>query len=179
MKAHHKALISLIVAHVGEPETGAEVGVWKAETSEVLADAFPCCFLTLVDPWCEWGSGTSYRTHHRRTGSLTTDEWEAVYEEAVKRIKATAAQFVIHRVQSSLGAAMQSDGSLDFTFIDANHTYESVAADIGYWLPKTRRLICGHDYGGTYRGVKRAVDEAFGDRVIDAGGRVWGVLVDG
>ena len=51
------------------------------------------------------------------------------------------------------------DASLDFVFIDATHTYESVSQDIRLWWPKVRPqgLFSGHDY--RWSGVKLAVDE--------------------
>ncbi len=55
---------------------------------------------------------------------------------------------------------------VDMVFIDAAHDYESVKEDIELWLPKTKGVIAGHDYFGGYPGVVRAVDEAFGDKVI-------------
>jgi hypothetical protein len=52
-------------------------------------------------------------------------------------------------------------------FLDGDHEYEAVVADIKAWLPKARRLLCGHDYGHPdYPGVARAVDELFADRVV-------------
>ena len=63
---------------------------------------------------------------------------------------------------------------VDMVFIDGNHEYEAVVADLRAWLPKARRLICGHDYGNAeYPGVKKAVDEMFGDRVRPAIGDSW------
>lgn len=191
LKSHHKALIDLIRKHVGEPETGAEIGVWKAETSEILARTFPRCMLTLVDPWREWQPGESYHDEHKRTGKLTAEEWEAAYAEARDRMNVvfrdsnfSPFSYRIIREQSAEAAAQVGDRSLDFVFIDANHTYESVKSDIELWLPKVTKLICGHDYGsvrdrrGRGWGVSRAVHEAFGEEnVIVAGGRVWGVVL--
>lgn len=54
---------------------------------------------------------------------------------------------------------------VDMVFIDGNHDYEQVRADLAAWLPKTRRLICGHDYqnaDGGFPGVAEAVHEMFG-----------------
>jgi len=54
------------------------------------------------------------------------------------------------------------NGSLDFVFIDANHTYKSVKEDIEAWFPKVRKggVVSGHDYV-EYQdfGVIQAVDE--------------------
>ena len=67
----------------------------------------------------------------------------------------------------SLEAAKRfEEKSIDMVFIDGEHTYEEVMADIKAWLPKTKKLICGHDYDNSDKGVKRAVDEIFSDASI-------------
>ena len=54
------------------------------------------------------------------------------------------------------------NGSLDWVFIDANHTYDAVLADILAWSPKLKAsgLLSGHDFG--LAGVAEAVLRAFG-----------------
>jgi len=58
------------------------------------------------------------------------------------------------------------DLSVDFVFIDADHEYDSVVKDINAWLPKVKKggIISGHDYFNPC-GVKKAVDEKFGNKV--------------
>jgi hypothetical protein len=78
-------------------------------------------------------------------------------------------------------AAWHEDGSVDFCFIDALHTYESVKTDIAAWLPKMRHgsgVLAGHDLNAHYPGIEQAVREAFGDdwearRNYDGWGGVW------
>lgn len=55
------------------------------------------------------------------------------------------------------------DGSIDFAFIDANHTYEFVSKDIAAILPKMKKggILAGHDYNLSHPGVMQAVNEAF------------------
>ena len=40
------------------------------------------------------------------------------------------------------------DNTLDFCYIDADHSYDSVKNDLDIWLPKIKinGIICGHDY---------------------------------
>lgn len=71
------------------------------------------------------------------------------------------------RAESSEAAARLPDGSVDFVFIDANHTKEFVRRDIAAWQPKIKPggIIAGHDYNYPHE-VKEVVDEIFGSRVI-------------
>lgn len=69
---------------------------------------------------------------------------------------------------SSLQAACDfSNAYFDFVFIDAAHDYNSVKADIEAWAPKIKPggHIGGHDYWD-FPGVLRAVNEAYGSRVM-------------
>ncbi len=61
-------------------------------------------------------------------------------------------------------ASLYEDASIDFCFIDANHSYESVARDIDAWRPKVKSggILAGHDYTDwPGYGVMRAVNERF------------------
>ena len=51
------------------------------------------------------------------------------------------------------------DESLDFVFIDGNHSYEFVFNDIKYWLPKVKigAVLAGHDYSS--ESVSKAVSD--------------------
>jgi len=58
------------------------------------------------------------------------------------------------------------DESLDWVYIDADHRYEGVRADLEAWFPKVRKggVVSGHDYvkyaiGDYVFGVIEAVDE--------------------
>lgn len=65
-------------------------------------------------------------------------------------------------------------GKADLVFIDASHDEESVALDIALArrLLKPGGLLCGHDYGGSWTGVKAAVDRlARNPRVVV--GSIW------
>lgn len=54
--------------------------------------------------------------------------------------------------------------SLDFVFIDGDHSYNAVTQDIEHWLPKIKQngIIAGHDYTNEYlESVVKAVDDYF------------------
>lgn len=82
------------------------------------------------------------------------DFWIDFYKDKVAKVK-----------KYSVEAAKDfDDKTFDMVYIDADHTYESVKADILAWLPKVKvgkGILCGHDYIG-YRGVYDAVNELLG-----------------
>jgi hypothetical protein len=61
----------------------------------------------------------------------------------------------------SIEAAKNWESKISLLFIDGNHTYEGVKADIYAWLPhmKDDGIIFFHDYDITSPGVIKAVDE--------------------
>jgi len=63
--------------------------------------------------------------------------------------------------KSSRDAAEALNAVLDFVFIDANHSYEHVLADLKLWVPKVKSggLIMGHDWWSKFPGVIIAVTE--------------------
>lgn len=69
----------------------------------------------------------------------------------------------VHGCGSVEAAKAYADATLDAVFIDADHAYASVRADIDAWLPKVRPggIIAGHDFCADYPGVVRAVTETF------------------
>jgi hypothetical protein len=85
------------------------------------------------------------------------------------------------RCNSALAARLFDDGGVDFVFIDADHSYEAVKADLAAWLPKVRTggLIAGHDHSDLYYpGVVRAVRETFGGNFKTPGpGSSWVVQI--
>jgi predicted O-methyltransferase YrrM len=73
-------------------------------------------------------------------------------------------------------AGLVADGSCDFVFIDADHTYEAVRADIAAWRSKVKAggILAGHDWC-VYEDVRKAVTEGFGapGRGFQTMGNVW------
>ena len=89
----------------------------------------------------------------RKTAFLA---WQAEYDKGN----------VIRPIQGeSLKVAGQfEDGSLDLVMLDAKHSYRHVYRDILSWQPKVRNggYLCGHDYGDTHPGVRKAVNKRLG-----------------
>jgi len=67
------------------------------------------------------------------------------------------------------------DKSIDFIFIDGDHSYLGVKKDLEAWYPKIKldRIIAGHDYSERSCGVKKAVDEFFAKNKISINRSSW------
>lgn len=94
----------------------------------------------------------------------------AVFAQFIENVKPYADK-VHPRVCESVKAAGLMTEKADLIFIDANHEYENVKADIEAWWPHVVQggILCGHDYH-SHGGVRQAVEE-FGKDGVTA--NVW------
>lgn len=141
-----------------------EVGVWKGRSAAFLAveiiNSGKIITLDLVDTW---KGSEEHQT--------MIDDLYNIFQENIQPVRS----YVNIKMIDSLSAAKTyEDSSLDFVFIDADHKYESVKADINAWLPKIKPggYIAGHDYP-TWEGVTKAVDELFPKESINSGEDCW------
>ena len=152
----------------------AEIGVLYGALSKYVLERSDC-HMTMVDSWAP-----AYRQpgHYRETGDIRALQDQAEVDEIRSIAKGIARRFrrraTVLDMKSVDAAKHVVDSSLDLVFIDADHSYEGVKADLAAWAPKVKPggWIGGHDYGNPdprYRfGVEQAVDEwAAGERRID------------
>lgn len=167
---------------------GAEIGVWDGKLSEVLFRSFPNLSLIMVDPWELHGGdnptmpGTEQQyIDAKATAKSRTEQWDA------RRIIIQGfSPACIEKVAESTAAIAIG---IDFVFIDGDHMYDGVKADImGWWnLLKPGAVLSGHDYDGKGDrrhgwGVKRAVDEWASIHNLEVhtpGGLVWWMIKPG
>lgn len=168
MLRHTKQLIKMLSELECIPNYGAEIGVWRAQNAASLLNFYTNLTLYLID---------NYNVEHIEKYDLDKTKVKAVINQSQKRMQKWVSEGrVIWLYKDSLDAAQSiPDEFLDFVFIDASHDYVSVKSDILAWGSKVRQggIICGHDYGKKYVGVKRAVDELF--HKVTIMGTVWGV----
>ena len=101
-----------------------------------------------------------YNRHFRAMGKQSTLE---IFQDNFSRLGFSGRADPV--VNDSLAAAKQLAplrGTIDFVFIDADHSYDACKADIEAWLPfvKPGGVIAFHDFGSRADGVTRAIFEA-------------------
>lgn len=78
------------------------------------------------------------------------DIWEipGMMEAAQRTIGACGRPFELIKDTSVNAATRFADESLDWAFLDADHSYPSLNQDLPAWYPKVKPggVLCGHDY---------------------------------
>lgn len=147
---------------------GAEVGVWQGKMSEQLLRLLPNLRLYLVDRWCAPPAGDSYIGSGSKISTRPQEDHEDAYRRTRRAIAPWEDRTTV-MIMTTLEAAerlAERGKRFDFVFIDADHSYAGVRADIIAWRPLVRAggWLCGHDYStepAKQGEVKRAVDEQF------------------
>lgn len=162
-----------VIAKLGL-KRGVEVGVAFGGHSKAILEQACVEQLTGVDSY-------RHRADYLDPMNLPQPVFDRLHERTVDRLSCYAGRFAMLREDSAAAAAHFADGSLDFVYLDADHSEAGVLADLGAWALKVRPggVLAGHDYGHPdFPGVQRAVDRfvsRFGWHVHEAGEGVWWV----
>lgn len=120
----------------------AEVGVWKGDFAEHILKQ--CAFIThyyMIDPWArlpDWDKPLN----------VETEVFNEVYAEAMRKTEFAAGRIVVLRGRTKDVIDNIPDDSLDFVYIDGDHTLRGITLDLIKLFPKIREggLIGGDDF---------------------------------
>ncbi|MDC0358719.1 class I SAM-dependent methyltransferase, partial [Oligoflexia bacterium] len=146
----------LVWCSIVKLQRGAEIGTFLGDTSFHLLAEISALTLFSIDPW------DKYEGYKEYNGEILC----ANEQKARARLKCFGERSVIIKDFSVSAAEQFETESLDFVFIDGNHSYDFVKEDIRAWYPKVRPggLFSGHDYH--WEGVQRAVHEFSAERSL-------------
>lgn len=184
MRRHAKTILQLFDRFFRDRPSivGVEVGVWDGLLSDTLLASNSRLTLYMVDNWQTDATMPQCLQSHsqidqaRQQAAAIGSKYHPRSIVLELSSLEAAEQFRLQQIQPQ----QIHNQMLDFVFIDAEHSYHSVLADIRAWSPLVRvgGIVSGHDYNGVGDcrlgwGVRRAVDEIFGDAVQVSSGRVW------
>lgn len=123
--------------HYLDFKVGVEVGTEYGLYAETICKAAPRLKLYSVDPYRAYRGYREHKSQNKLNG---------IYEQAVERMMRYNHEFI--RKPSVEAAPQFKDESLDFVFIDGNHSLLHVIQDLVAWVPKVRRggIVSGHDF---------------------------------
>ena len=125
---------------------GAEIGIFKGEYALITCQQIPQLEYFCIDPY-------------RSGGSVSQEQMQTYRNLAAERLKLYNAKIIQKTSMEALNDF--ADRSLDFIYIDGDHSFDAVILDIVFWSSKVKRggIVACHDYcNGYLSGVIKAVD---------------------
>jgi len=149
MRFHRRDMIDMFNA-VGY-KTGVEIGVNNGRFAQYMCERIPDLKYYGIDPYNRYDD---FRI-------ASTSAMQHSYRKAAAKLTPFDAEII--PTFSALAYSRFENESIDFVYIDGNHSFNYVLMDILLWLPKIRKggVISGHDYSdkpNEATDVKAAVD---------------------
>lgn len=120
---------------------GVEVGSLSCGYARSILQTWQGDKLFVVDPW----EPQPPNIYKEKQDWINFDN---CYNDCLEFCNDNPGRVVMIRGLSPAASSQFEDDSLDFVYIDGNHAYEAVMADMEAWCKKVRPggLLCGHDY---------------------------------
>lgn len=147
---HHRDRFFPLLIEKLDLKTGCEIGVDKGEFSKHLLSKTSLKDLYCIDPWID-DFGSDYRP-----GFFDKDGNNRKLE-AANNLKEFGDRVNIIQSTSKEASKLFDKNSIDFVYIDGDHSLEGIYTDIYSWTPKVKLggIVSGHDYkNGSGSGMK-------------------------
>lgn len=123
-------------------ESAAEIGSWKGDFAKVILSNFSnLTKYYMIDPW-------AHLLDWNKPFNVDDRTFEDVYAEALLKTDFAASRRIVLRGRTSAVIDQIPDQSLDFAYIDGDHTLRGITVDLIQVLPKIKDggLIGGDDF---------------------------------
>lgn len=135
----------------------AEIGSWKGRSTVAILEALKHKSGAVLYAIDTFKGDPGICVSKEKQDEVQTD---TVYKEFLTNTADYGFLKIVRATSEEASHQFQNE-SLDWVFIDADHSYDAVCADVHAWFPKLKfgGLLAGHDYGNV--AVTRAVDRMF------------------
>jgi len=129
-----------------KPINVLEVGARYGESSQIILKYLNIKEYIIVDPYTSYDeySGDGFN------GILKNTEDDKIFNETKKKLTTINKNIIFNRTFSNNKNTLSKikDKSIDFIFIDGNHTYKYVLEDLENYYPKLKDngILCGDDF---------------------------------
>lgn len=157
----HRDCLPVLASLLDLNGKAVEIGVETGDYSEVILKNGRFSTVYSIDSWLEFD-----REVYKDMNNVPQKEQDKRYRFVLKRLRKFGKKSSVLRVVSEQASVLFKDDTLDFIYVDANHSYGACKKDIELWWPKLREggIFAGHDFldgklpTGNF-GVKSAVEE--------------------
>lgn len=120
---------------------GAEVGVREGKNALAMLQSMNIKSLYLIDHWKEYTEASGH--------VITQEQQDNFFKNMSQILYTFCDKIIIRRMSSADASDIIEDNSLDFVYIDGDHSYEAVKNDMKLWFKKVKEggFLCGHDFG--------------------------------
>lgn len=165
-------LYKKMVSTAPEEAHFVEIGCWKGKSTVFMAVEIVNSGKTIKFDAIDTFKGSE---EHHNFDSIINDTLQQEFLSNIAPVKHIVTPVI---GDSSLLASNYKDGSIDFLFIDGDHSFEGVVKDIQAWLPKMKEggVIAGDDFlMEEFPGVTEAVTSCLSD--VNQYGQIWYVKI--
>lgn len=149
---------------------GVELGVAAGRHSEYILSNTKVEKLWSIDRW-------QHVEGYDDPMNLPQKEHDELYQYVCKKLEKFGERCIVVRSDTTSASEKFENESLDFVYVDADHSYEGCKRDLLAWLPKIKKggFITGHDLN--WESVFKAISEVlpqFGiESVVSIGETCW------
>lgn len=162
--AHDASFYAWLVDQIPHGGSIVEVGCWRGRSLSCLlveiANSGKQIAVTAVD---------TFRGSDDEQEMLKAAKTDDIHAECLRNAARAGYPFSVV-VGDSVEVGREFE-MVDAVFLDGCHGYDALMADIAAWLPKTRRILCGHDV--LLPSVKQALTDTFGSNWSAGRGECW------
>lgn len=153
-----------------------EVGVWTGTMSTKLLEGNKKIRLIQVDRWKAYNKVEKKHEGKTAFSCKRQETFDKAKLKNIKRMTKFGKRVKIIEADSLIAAKCIKNKCADIVFLDAAHNYYGCKADIQAYVKKVKAggWIGGHDYPNR-KGVKKSVDEMFGEHVETDIDKTWWV----
>lgn len=127
---------------LADAKTVAEVGVWKGDFAEhILGSCSSVEKYYMIDPWAslpDWN----------KPANVSSEKFEHIYAEAIAKVAFASEKVTVLRGKTKDVIPEIPDNSLDFVYVDGDHTLRGITIDLIKLFPKVKEngFIAGDDF---------------------------------
>lgn len=140
-------LMDKIKSHLGDIDTAIEIGTWRGDFANLMCSKLQPNKFYAIDPFALY-EGYTDKPDVNEFGN------QANLDRLAEQVKARVAGMLpngrsqLLREMSCNAVNQFADNSVDVVYVDADHKYEPVLADIRAWYAKVKPggILCGDDY---------------------------------